>query len=262
VIVVLIFLLLFGWQIPGCVMAHMPKTGRIVDAATGAGLDHVAVIASAHFRADNLIHGSNTSCRYRVVVQTDPDGRFWVPSTWTHLAFGLPGTDPYVAHEIAVYKAGYVVDGDERAWTFNEYGQPGSPGSELSEVWLGPVIRVQTIKMKPASGLSLKQEAVYYRNSIIGSFYGCDVNRGSPEEVALRKSAYQVLLPRACATPTDEGPDDLATYSLIDLTPQRDKAGQRLKELEPENWGKDSYALPRFKAGRVCEAMKAGGGPP
>jgi hypothetical protein len=72
-IAIVVFLLLFGWQVPGCVMAYMSKTGRVVDAATGVGLAHVAVIASAHFRADNLMHGTNSSCRYRVVVQTDVD---------------------------------------------------------------------------------------------------------------------------------------------------------------------------------------------
>jgi len=257
-IIYLLVVLAFLPQIPGCVMANMPKTGRVIDATTGKGMAGVAVIASAQFAAQNLIHGSNVSCRYRIITHTDADGGYYISNTWSRLAFGLPGTDPQISYAIVAYKAGYVIDGDERAWTFDKYGQPGSPGSEIAAWWLGPVVRVETIRMKPAA-LSLKQEAVYYSDSIAGSFFGCDVNRLNVQEVTFRRSAYDILMPKVCSLPSSNELDDKATGALIDLVPQLEKANERLKQLEPENWGKDSYMQPKYRAEDVCKAMQAGG---
>jgi len=68
-------------QIPGCVFVAMPKHGRIVDKATGRGIEDVAVISTDEFSVCNEIVGFHCSVNkeYRVVVRTSKDGNFSVP---------------------------------------------------------------------------------------------------------------------------------------------------------------------------------------
>lgn len=257
-----LILLLFLPQIPGCVMANTPKTGRVIDAATGKGLAHVAVIAAAEFNAQNLIHGTNSSCRYRIIAYTDADGSYWIHNTWLDLAFGLPGTDPRLRWVVTAFKPGYAIEGDEGAWTFDEYGAakkwPASVIWSPSSWWLGVVVRVNPIRMTPVQ-LSLKEAAVYYGNII--SAGAC--NSAMPlsvEERELRKTGYDIFLPKVCEMPPDTEMDMTEADAFSAFTYHIERSDVSLRRLEPSGF-QDLYRHPVFHAGNVCQSLIAGGSP-
>ena len=87
---------------------------------------------------------------------------------------------------LVAFKPGYLTEGDEDVFEFDEYGwSGGNPRSIWDAWWLGPVVRVETIRMKPAT-FSLKEEAVYDQRFLgTGS---CFRPWLSPEEIALVKT--------------------------------------------------------------------------
>src|ERR1700752_2892876 len=78
------FAALVLFNLPGFLMARVPKTGRIVDATSGEGIPDVTVIASATFYAcGGLVEtrcASNTE--YRMLTRTDANGRYWIRPTF------------------------------------------------------------------------------------------------------------------------------------------------------------------------------------
>ena len=112
VLIVALIFLPFLSQAPGCVMANSPKVGRVVDEVTGKGLADATVIASARFNVELPSGGSGSDMPYRVIARTDRDGNYFIPSTWSHIRFALPGMDAREAWVITVYKPGYVVARD------------------------------------------------------------------------------------------------------------------------------------------------------
>lgn len=251
-------LLVFLPQIPSCVMANTPKTGKVIDATTGKGMPDVLVIAAARFYAGPVIHGSANSAPYRIITRTDSDGNYWIPNTWMHTTFGLPGTDPRERWVITAFKLGYVVEGDEEALNvFDEFGNakyvPRSVVYSPSAMWLGFVVHVQPLVLKPTQ-LTLKEASVYY-NKIAGAG-GFAVGKRE-DELNVRLYASEYFRSRVCEMDQDAELDQSAAGALTFFTARPEKAVLTLRTLEPSGF-RDAYQHPIFRAGNVCTAMKDG----
>ncbi|MBL0164795.1 MAG: hypothetical protein IPP82_14390 [Xanthomonadales bacterium] len=104
----------FTPQIPGCITTHRSKSGKVVDVETGKGLPNALVISSARFVSDPVFFGpSGNMVLYNVIVRTDAEGRFSIPSTWSDLYIATPGTHPRITWVVTVFEPGYAVVGDE-----------------------------------------------------------------------------------------------------------------------------------------------------
>lgn len=268
-ILLCLVLLLFSGQIPGCVMVNTPKFGRIVDATTGKGMPDVEVIAVGHFRAQGPIHGSVAEYPYRIVTHTDADGNYWIPNMLLHLRFGLPGTDAMQTWMITAFKPGYAIVGNEKSWSeFDEYGAakylPKSTSENPSAWWLGFVIRVNPIKMRPTP-LTLKEAVMYYKNV---TELGWSIYRArEPEELALTELSYRYFSPLICGMDSAFEMDTTTTGAIGNFAINRDAFLKKLRDLVPTGF-QTGYQLPVFKDDRlhpeifhakdVCKALTDG----
>ncbi len=248
-------------QVPGCTMANMPKGGRIVDATTGKGMSDVTVIAAAHFFSQAAF-SSNAYSPYRIITHTNSNGYYWIPSTWAYLAFAFPWQEPRLTWVVTAFKPDYAIVGDEKAWSeFDKFGAPvylpRSTGVSPPALWLGWIVKVDPIQMQQVQ-LGLKEAAVYYRSIIIT---GRVEHPEEPEEIQLRKHAYQDLLPRVCSEDSNVEFDYSTLSGLTSIVPNRREFLARSKLFVPDIWPKEIYAHPKYRAGEVCEAMKVGGAP-
>lgn len=264
-IIFALVLLPFLPQVPSCMMANLPKTGRLVDVTTGKGIPDAAVIAAANFYGESFA-GSGGDNVYRVIVHTDANGDYWIPNTWLHIGNWIPTIpffirNPHTTWLITAFKPGYVFVGDEKAWTdYDNYGHPKywprSVGFTPPATWLGVVVKVEPLQMRPIQ-LSLREAAIYYR----GIFLTGSPNIGEwnePQEVALRRRAYEIFLPQVCNLDPEVEMDTNWASAFDAFVPNNVRTNESLRKLEPSGF-KDDYMYPIFHAKNVCAAMKAGG---
>ncbi len=250
-IVLCLVVLPFSAQIPGCMMANTPKFGRIVD-ATGKGMADVAVIALGHFRADSF-HGSAAGYSYRIVTRTDVEGNYWIPSTWTHIRFALPGMDAQSGWYITAFKPGYAIAADIPAFGKLDKVVPASLADSPAAFWLGLAIRVRPIEIRPVT-LSLEEAAGYYGN--IASLGWTFANNLNKEEVALRKDGANYFTPRVCALDPEQQigwGSNMAAFAQDPLSFDKE-----IDRLDPD-WLKEpvvGYRYPHFHAKTICNSLK------
>lgn len=256
----------FTPQIPGCIAAHRSKSGKVVDVETGKGLPNAFVISSARFVSGPLFFGpSGNVVLYNIIVRTDAEGRFSIPSTWSDLHIGTPGTHPSVKWVVTVFEPGYAVVGDEKAWLYaDNYGMPRflprstarTPELSTADQWLG---NLGTIRMfKPA--FTLKQAASYYsrvKSTSNPYFYST-----RPDDVAIRKKGYDLLAPWVCSQDPDLDLDYLTAMSIEGFASDPIGATELRKKLDPENYKKELYDRPKYKAGMMCKIITNGTGVP
>jgi hypothetical protein len=252
-------LLVFLPQIPSCVMSNTPKSGKVVDAVTGKGMPDVIVIAAATFNAGPVIHGSSRATPYRIITHTDANGNYWIPSTWSHLSFGMPGTDPREKWLITAFRLGYALEGDEKALkAFGEFGRPKYLPLSIVEspkaTWQGAVVKVAPLILNPVK-LTLKEAAIYYRSILGVGGYAI----GSPgDEAKLRLYPNEFFLSEVCGMDPSAELDMPTASALALFTERPDEAIHSLRALEPSRWS-DAYHHSVFHAGNVCTAMKVRG---
>ncbi|MBK6376648.1 MAG: hypothetical protein IPF61_06730 [Xanthomonadales bacterium] len=168
----------FTPQIPGCIAAHRSKSGKVVDVETGKGLPNAFVISSARFVSGPLFFGpSGNVVLYNIIVRTDAEGRFSIPSTWSDLHIGTPGTHPGVTWVVTVFEPGYAVVGDEKAWLYmDNYGMPRflprstarTPELSTADQWLGNLGTIQNVQalVHVEAGSFLLQQGQGHKQSI------------------------------------------------------------------------------------------------
>lgn len=249
-------------QVPSCVMANSAKSGRIVDVTTGQGIPDVAVIAAAnHYAAGpNGNGGDNT---YRVITHTDANGNYWIPSQWVHLFVTLPYGNSHHTWLISGFKPGYAFVGDDAAWTeYRDDGQPRywpkSVGITPPATWFGLFVRVEPLEMRPVQ-LPLRDAALYYKSILVtGNGSGEIWNR--PEEVAVRKVAYDIFMPKVCALPPDTAMNEweVGAYETFVRNPSAYNRAIRKSERKAMDQALVNSKLAVFQARNVCIAMKLG----
>ncbi|MHB8744498.1 MAG: carboxypeptidase-like regulatory domain-containing protein [Sulfuricaulis sp.] len=253
-------------MIPGCIIAHSPKFGRVVDITTGAGIADAYVIAAAYMvdRGDGFIEAHTaTTTEYRVVVRTDSNGRYWIPNTWLHLDFDH--FYPFFgSHEeswkLTVIKLGYVLEDDWREHEDAiERGRSKATSIKWSKrqpgaLWLGPVVKVQPIVLRPVQ-MDVGDATRYYGHAVS---LGTELLRRelTSDEIALRDTTYEYFLPRVCAFDPEEKIDWGVSLSALVLDSRRyidrwnalDKKGYEVLTQTGKS--------PPSSAKYVCEAMK------
>src|SRR5574338_337799 len=114
----LILLMWYGPTISSLIQnayAYLPKTGKVIDGATGKGIPNIPVIASAVRGGTGLAHGFHHNL-YRVVTHTDADGIYHIPSRWSSAESedSFPfntGEDIHIYWTITAFKIGYAIVG-------------------------------------------------------------------------------------------------------------------------------------------------------
>lgn len=251
-IILCLVLLPFSAQIPGCIMVNTPKFGRIVD-VTGKGIGNVAVIALGEFGAQRLIHGSTGRYTYRIVTRTDADGNYWIPNTWTHMRFALPGMGAQYHWYITAFKPGYAIAADIPAFGKLDKILPASLADSPSAFWLGLAIWVKPIEIRPVA-LSLERASGYYGHiASLGWTFEINSNR---EEIALRKEGADYFTPRICALDAEQQTgwgSNMAAFAQ-----DRFNFDKEIDRLDPD-WLKEpaiGYRYPHYHAKTICNTLK------
>jgi hypothetical protein len=245
-------------QIPGCVMASLPKVGRVVDDATGQGLPDVAVIASAIFNAQSPVHGSAHDFPYRLVVRTDSNGYFRIPSTWSQMRLSLPGLDARETWVVTAFKPNYAIAHDlDTISQFDSFGRtifrPWSTTHSPSADWRGLYVAVEPLRMQQVD-LKLNEAAAYYRDVIgLGRYVE---GSSSGVEVALRSEAFNALSSEVCGANESETVSGDVGVAFRAFAFDSTKFITMLRRLEPSGFA-DDYSHPVFHLNSVCQAMRA-----
>jgi hypothetical protein len=251
----------FSTQVPGCLMSIAAKSGTVVDAATGRGLANVLVFESARFDEAGLVHGSRSEALYHVIVATDADGNYTLPSQLSKVQVGIPGTGPTMRFVITAFKPGYIVAGDESGWKTDQRGEAAydppsvqvSPNASLS----GLFARVDPIRMEPRE-LSLAEAAIYYEKIL-----GVGVGRYDADDSAARRTrelGYNALVPLVCAK-AEEIPLPVALAILKFAAAPRDAMSNFFAETKTP-LDTTQKITPSVSARSVCDAMKGKGAQP
>jgi hypothetical protein len=264
---VLILILILGSflpQLPGRSATHMPKTGLVIDTETGRTMPHVIVIATGWTSQGPILFGpGGYNTLYRIVTQTDAEGRYQIPATWAEFTMGVPGFSPRTGWAITVFQTGYAVEGDEQAWEFDGDGTANfRPASSLeipSYSYNDLMIEVEPIKMyKPT--LSLKQASVYYGNiRSAGGPYDLSTDLW---DMAMREQGYKLLAPWVCALNDDEKIDSTTTLYLMGFSSDRLASRELLDDFAPGFVESSSIEMRTVDAGIACKLITNGRGAP
>jgi hypothetical protein len=264
-------------EMPGCVMAHCPKFGRVVDSSTGEGIAGAAVIVTAEYTKEPVAipgvylesRGSVTT-EYRVVSYTNSYGFYWVESTWLQLD---PGHfTPFLGGmserwKLTVFKPGYILDSDERAFRTmrDSNGQPiqksivsqhVSLHERPSSFLLGPITRINNIYLHPIDW-DVANYAEYYR-SIVMLGANMIIRKTKIDENGIRKMGYEFFLPKICALDPQQ---ELNWWSSILFFTDNNKFLSNLRKLHPsgftvrEKFPVVSSGDQTFLAHEVCQSM-------
>lgn len=256
----LILIALFGTQVPSVVMAHSPKTGRVIDAETGQGMVGVYIVASASFYAQGLFGGSADEPLYRIVTRTDSNGEFKLPSTWSKASFALPIASPRVVWMVTAVKPGYVVVGDEDA--LNSWRKDGSPRlwprsveSNPNARWQGGMVQISPIQLRNTP-LTNKPALVYFwTQASLGSRAAL---QQTPESLDLRKVGYDAFVPYVCSLDADSVLDQYEALAYRAVARNSMAFSSNLDRMEPWTNG-EKFSHSSFHAGNICAALKGEG---
>lgn len=255
----------FTAQIPGCVLAHMPKEGTVIDVETNKGMPNVTVIAAARFYQQGIgWGGSNHSDLYSIVTTTDENGHYSIPATWLDMKIGVPGADRTLSWMISALEPGYALVGDEKGWEFDERGFPRyHPTSTVSSPQysggaLGS-LHIEPLRMYRVD-LALKEGAVYY-GSVMSLVHAAWISKG-PEVVAMRRTAYDYLVHKVCSTRAEDEFDRTTLDRVMGFALRQNQTYELFKKMEPVRYQLDSYDASKYTAGMMCTLITEGRGSP
>jgi hypothetical protein len=258
-------------QIPGCVLAHVSKDGRVIDALTGAGLPDAFVIATAYVTTSGGLVESRTTTNleYLFVARTDAAGNYSIPSTFSHLNLYhfIPGFGSLKeTWKVVAFKPSYVYAEDLKWILDSGYLAGYKAEPEVAWFWHGFHIEAEPLRLQEYI-LPLNQAVMYYKGYQIGS-----APEFGPETRALVISdeaknvdilLHQLLKSRICSLDKDSKLDNKTTKEAAALAVHPSKAKKTLENLEPNGFElkephqfKDEKDYPDFSAKNVCLAMQ------
>jgi hypothetical protein len=252
------FLLCFGVSIVSAIAnayAFLPRTGKVIDGATGKGIPNIPVIASAYFRGTGLMGTGYQEDRYRVITYTDSDGVYHIPGQWRFLSFELPlPLDYHTGWTIVAFKIGYAIVGDDDALRPDAAGviTPNSTWFSPKATFGFPEAHVAPIVMRTVN-LSDSEATWYYANLI--SLFAVK-NPMAPEELALRRIGYDYFAPRICSM----DPQQPLTWVAGDFVDDGAKYDTTIMKIQ-EDADKKTPGTGKFVArlaGSECAALRAG----
>ena len=252
------FLLCFGVSIVSAMAnayAFLPRTGKVIDGATGKGIPNIPVIASAYFRGTGLMGTGYQEDRYRVITYTDSDGVYHIPGQWRFLSFELPlPLDYHTGWTIVAFKIGYVIVGDDVALRPDgaSVATPNSTWFSPKATFGFPEAHVAPIVMRMES-LS-DSEAVSYYVDLMG--FPASSDRMNPKELALRRIGYDYFAPKIC----NMDPQQPLTWVAGDFADDKFKYSRMIQRIQ-EDADKKTPGTGKFVArlaGSECAALRAG----
>jgi hypothetical protein len=235
-------------------VTYAPKTGRIVDSDTGAGIPDVTLIVQGHYivglsRASlvNMFffalipiaweHGGREDL-YTIVTKTDQQGKFSVGSTYEQTWDSVKNEgSAFMPREfraewrLTPIKFGYLPSID---WHYKEVqSNSGDKPIAIADVKMKPV------KPGPAA---FKEEMTAYEYS--GILHGLLPGQQGPagirdsdvvtaETIALSKQGYPYFTAEVCALAPDVSIDRDALQMILYFAPSKDKV---MKVLNPDEW--------------------------
>ena len=265
-LVLIVFLIVGAFlpQLPDRIATHMPKSGLVIDAETGMPMPNVIVIAAGWASQGPVLFGpGGYNPLYRIVTQTDAEGRYRIPATWDGFSIGVPGFSPRTGWAITVFQMGYAVVGDEKAWEFDARGRANFRPASSVEIppysYKDSMIEVAPIQMyKPT--LTLKQAVVYYGK--VRGAGGPHDRSTDPWDPIMRDQGYQLLAPWVCALNSNESMDWTTTLYLMDFSLDGTQSRKLLDELAPGFVESSSTEMRTVGADIACKLITNGRGAP
>lgn len=260
----MILAILYLPVIPGCVMSHTTKAGRVVDAATGKGVSDAAVIATSNMTCSGggfVESRTSMDTEYRIVAHSNKDGSYVIASTWSDVDFvhffGLGAC--HEAWTLKAFKLGYVSSDDATEWAPETPAGVGSMSRLAVEghpnaTWLLVSAHVEPIVLN-AHPLPVGDAAKYYANVIkSGGFPQPD--QPNDDEIRMRLDAGSYFEDQICRLNPDDRldwGDDMSVFvsDHIAFVRQLDRMEPSAFEVARQT-GRPSV----FRAGTICAAMR------
>lgn len=254
----LLIVVSYSAEIPELVTTYSPKTGRVIDAATGKGIPGVTVVALGWFSQGGF-YASSFGCTFESLGLTDADGYYRTPSGLMHMAPGAPWLGPKNWWTINAVKPGYALVDKSK---YNDTVGVDRHGAVVTSRWKVFSVGVSDIVMHKVDA------------SLDERFDDYSVAGGSCELInpalyyRLRNEIFSDLRPMVCALSVDAPLDEKTVWGLhgfsTHLTPDSrsvERFKQRLIALDPaySQTLNTSHAPHAYRAGDLCTVMTAMG---
>jgi hypothetical protein len=234
------------------------KRGRIVDAATGAGIPDAKVIAMWNGSLQNAA-GSSGGCALQRIVTTDANGDFVIPDVSKDLDISMRGDSasptPFTTRRVdfkwtlIVFKPGYVRQGDMDSFkdpditrvAFGWESLPPDVKGTWGTVWVKP-IAMQKIDMEP-------QSLFLYFNRLSNAVTCSRRNIEQPELEVIRSEMSRLVRPLSCILPASTSVKAEVAKAYAGVVGGKE-ISSRIEKLGQTGWPwKDTTAGVLCKAG-------------
>lgn len=263
-------LLVVGWvllPLASNAIVYGSKSGQIVEAETGAPISGAFVIASAAFAARNPVEGGTHGVMYRTIVQSDANGRFEIPSSWSTAVMPVPfvhNVVPRIAWTVTVVKPGYILASDENqvdsitSGGRKELRPRSTTAPPQTQGWMG-TWTLAPLKLKKRD-LTPRQASTYYSEMIGALGFQTPTQRFLPAEVAVRKAIYDELVPLAC----NADPKSLLDWDAVGFAYNPIEAVHQLQLVDPtdRDAAERNPVMGYKQAGHICMVMMTSGAYP
>jgi hypothetical protein len=236
------------------------KRGRVVDAATGAGIPDATVIAMWDVSSQS-IGGSSSGCVLQRITMTGANGDFLIPNVAPDLDLSERGTkgvlEPFTARvvdyswRLVVFRPGYVREGDLHSFDYPDparvaFAWESTPPSVSSAL---ATVQITDIRMQRTE-VNFRDTVLYYAS--IRHATSCP--RTGTEQSAIHsiRAAFSQLVEHLpCSLPSDTPVDAIVAMEFSVLLSD-DKFTERMKDEGQEKW-----PWTNTTAGALCRATGA-----
>jgi hypothetical protein len=260
----------FAERIPGYVLSGAEKRGQIVDAGATKGIPGAYVVVDSDVHTEGFMVPHVEQFReYRLIVTTDSEGKYSLPSQWSKISLSFPqfGIDVTREFHVEVFSPGYVYQEDACCMERFAQGlgsQRSVPASHRSDdhLEMDPIF-MSTTEVLP-------QAVTYYLPLQRALVQHLQTAPTEPDEAETRvKTAlYDFMLARTCGGDALTNVSHHTASRLISVSPNFEAATSELAIVEPDGfeimpnktvqWTAEQLH-PTFLLGSVCKAMRAGG---
>ena len=258
--------LLYVQQIPGYLLACAEKHGQVIDDDTHQGIPNSFVVVDSYVSTGGpMTEHSGSRREYRLIVRTDSNGLYTLPSQWSKASLDLAWFGVKVERDFKVeaFAPGYVYTEDTCCIDRIAQGFARLRKSPASR-WRNFGLTMDPILM---SKYDLPPQAVNYLFSLVDEVLDSG-NEEARTQKALNQALYEFFLAKTCS---GDSLSKIASYPagrLVRLSPHWHEGTKRLATLEPEafeimksglvHW-KDEQSHPFFFLGSICSAMEVAG---
>lgn len=236
------------------------KRGRVIDAATGAGIPDATVIAMWEVSSQS-IGGSSGGCVLQRITMTGAKGDFLIPSVAHDLDLSDRGTkgvlEPFTARvvdyswRLVVFRPGYVREDDLRSFKYPDparvaFAWESAPPSVSSTL---ATVQIKDIRMQRTE--TTFQDTVLYYASIRHATSCSNTGVEQPAIHSIRAAISQLVKTLPCSLPADTPVAAIVAMEFSGLLDD-DKFTERMKAGGQEKW-----PWTNTTSGALCRAIGA-----